>query len=59
MSPKSKEGVKKLVSVLVISMPITGTKKKAVETIETAGANKDGKKSESEYQKSLIQVLCI
>ena len=50
MSPKSKKGVKKLVSVLATSTPMTETRKKAIETtkvVESTGAGKNGEKSES------------
>ena len=64
--PKKK--CKKLVSVSVTSILVIGTREKAVETAKTAdatevaktvGANKNGKKSESEYLKYLAQVLYI
>lgn len=52
-----KKGCKKLVSVLVTSMPMIRTRKKA---IETARAGKDDAKSEGgKYLENLIQVLCI
>ena len=50
-------------SILTTSTPVTGTKEEAVETaktaetakaIETAGAGKNGKKSEGEYPKNLV-----
>ena len=50
--PESEKGVKKLVSVLAISTPVTGTRKKAVEiakAIKTAGASKNGTKSGGKY----------
>ena len=62
ISSESKEGVKKLVLVLAISTPVTGTREEMVENteaIETAGAGKDGKENESEYLKNLTQVPCI
>ena len=64
---KSKEGVKKLMSVLATSIPMTWTKEEAVEAIksvgtaeavETAKVGKDGKESEGEYL-NLTQVPCI
>ena len=63
MSPE----VKKLVSVLAISMPVTGTRvetveaAKAVETAEaaeTAEVGKNGDESEGEYL-NLARVPCI
>ena len=53
VSPKSKERVKKLVSVLATSTPVTKTKKKTVEIDEAAKACKNGKKSESDYPENL------
>ena len=55
---KSKERVKKLVSVLATSTPVTGTKEEAVETaesvetaklVDTAEVGKNGKESKGEY----------
>ena len=46
-------------SVLVISMSVTKTRKEAVETAETAGAGKDGTESKGEYPENLAQVLNI
>lgn len=48
MPSKPKTGVKKLVSVLVTSTPVTATRKEAfetAETIDTIGAGKDSEKS--------------
>lgn len=66
VSSKHKKRVKKLVIILVISMPITATREKVIQTaktveiIETARTDKDGKKSKcGEYQENLAQVLCI
>ena len=56
MSLKSKKGVKKLVSVLATSIPVTKTRKEAVEITEVAesvGADKDGKESKGKYPKNL------
>lgn len=67
MSPKSKEGVKKLGLILATSTPVTGTRKEAVENakvgktaeaIETAGAGKNVEESKDGYL-NLVQVLCI
>ena len=61
LESESKERVKKLVSVSAISMPVTGTREEAVETVEaveTAKISKDGEKSEGEYP-NLAQVPCI
>ena len=57
MSPK----VKKLVSVLATSTPVTGTRAEIVETAKTFGTakvNEDGNKSEGECP-NLAQVPCI
>ena len=68
VSSKSEVGVKKLVSVLVTSIPVTGTREETVETaeamktvkaVETAGTGKDGGKSKCKYQENLSWVLCI
>ena len=71
MSPESEKKVKKLVSVLAISTLITETREKAIETIETAktaktakaietaGADKNGEKSEGEYLENLAQIPYI
>lgn len=45
--------VKKLVLVLVISTPITGTREEVVEIAEIAKVDKDGKESEDEYSENL------
>ena len=37
--------------------PVTGNRKKAVETVETAGNN--GKESKGKYPENFIQVACI
>ena len=69
MSPESEseEGVKKLVSVLATSTPVTGTREEAVEAaesfgtaeaVETAEVGKDGEESEGEYP-NLARVPCI
>lgn len=70
MSAKFEKGVKKLVLASATSMPVTGTRKKAVETIkttETAEAvkttkvGKDGKKNKGDrnLKSNYIQVLWI
>ena len=59
VSPKFNEGVKKLVSVLAISIPVTETRKEAVEIAGATGASKNGKKSKSDYPENLAQVPCI
>ena len=62
MSSKSKRGVRKLVSVSATSMPVTANKKEAIETIKvakSAGASKDGKKSEGKWLENLARVLYI
>ena len=43
----------------VIYILVTKTKKKAVDTAKTIRADKNGKKSKSEYLENLIQFLCI
>ena len=61
MFSESERAIKKLVSFSATSTPVTETREEAVRTIEaveTAEASKDGKESESEYQK-LAQVPCI
>ena len=51
---------KKLVLVLATSVPVTVTKKEAVEAIETAGSSEDGKENEvDKYLGNLVQVQCI
>ena len=55
MPSKLESGVKKLVSVLATFMPVTGTRKKAVETAEVG---KDSAESKSKYP-NLVQVSCI
>ena len=50
---------KKLVLVLAIFTPVIGTKKEIDEAVETAGVDKDSKKSEGEYPKNLTQIPCI
>ena len=67
MSAKEETRVKKLVSVLAISTPVTGTREEAVEvaesieitkTVKTAEVGKDGEDSKGEYP-NLAQVPCI
>ena len=61
MSSKPKNGLKKLVSVLATSTPMTGTREEAVDTakfVETAEVGKDDKKSKDEYP-NLAQVPFI
>ena len=54
---------KKLILVLATSTSITKTRRKVVkiaktaETVETVGADKDGKKSKSEYLENLARAL--
>ena len=67
MSAKEETGVKKLVSVLATSTPVTGTREEAVEAaesietvkaVETAKVGKDDEESKEEYP-NLIRVPCI
>ena len=61
MSAEEETGVKKLVSVLATSTPVTGTRKEVVEAAESVGiirVGKDNKESKGEYP-NLAQVLCI
>lgn len=46
-------------SVSATSTPVTRTKKEAVKAVKTAGADKDGKESKSEYPENFTRVLCI
>ena len=58
---ESKERVKKLVSVLATSTPVTGTREESVGTtkaVETAKVGNDSKESKGEYP-NLAQVPCI
>lgn len=57
MSPESKEGAKKLVSVFATSMPAIEPREEAVETIEAAGKNGEG--SKAEYPENFARVLYI
>ena len=61
MSSEYERAVKKLVSVSANSTPVTETREEAVRTaevVENAEADKDGKRSKSEYQ-NLPQVPYI
>ena len=52
VSPKSKEGVKKLVLVSATSTPVIGIKEEAVETaeaIKTSEVDEEGKESKGKY----------
>ena len=46
-------------SVFATFMPVTGTKKEAIEAVKIAGANKDDKENKSEYLENLAQVPYI
>lgn len=66
VSSKPKKKVKKLVSVLVTSTPVSATRMKAVETteaieaIETIGASENGKESKSgDYPENFARVPYI
>lgn len=41
-------------SILTTSIPITRTKKEAIETVEAIRAGKDGKKSKGKYLENLV-----
>ena len=62
--PRIQKGVKKLVSVLTTSTPMTGTREEAVETAKADGTAKAikttevGEESKGKYL-NLTQVLCI
>ena len=47
------KGCKKLVFVLATSTLVTKTREEAVEAIETAGADKDGKENKDKYLENL------
>ena len=61
MSAEEETGVKKLVSVLATSTPVTGTREEAIEvakSIEAAEIGKDDEESKSEYP-NFARVPCI
>lgn len=62
----SRKKTKNLMSVLATFMLVTAAKKEAIEAVETAEANENGKESKSdekskggEYPRNLARVLCI
>ena len=61
MSLKPKKRIKKLVSILATSMPVTVTREEIVKTTRVIGANRaDEDNKGGEYlETNLTQILCI
>lgn len=57
MISEPKKEVKKLILILVTSMPVTVTKKEAIETTKTVGTDENSKGGK--YLENFVQVLYI